>query len=232
MSNNVLDSLGSNLNADRFRTSFYKSDEMIQAFREVGLEYTNRMWDNQYEEFQRKTKRTPEKDRIKYICNLKRLVIPSVGNQKDETFIVYDLYEKAKDALGNDLRVYRSSLGCYHRPVVKREIRVNMETGEKEPVVVGVETLETCYSLPFTKENIAKLEKYIAPSTMFVIQKAITGRKIVVDRGFEHWKNGDTEELLRFGHKASDYEKQVLADEKQGKYQTYTPPINPGKYIT
>jgi hypothetical protein len=72
----VVDPLGSDKNIiDRFRTTFYKSEEMIQAFKEVGLEYTNRMWDNQYEEFQKKTRRTPEKDRIKYIANLKRLIV-------------------------------------------------------------------------------------------------------------------------------------------------------------
>ena len=45
----VVDSLGSDMLTDRFRTEFYKSDEMIQAFKEVGLTYTNRMWDNDYE---------------------------------------------------------------------------------------------------------------------------------------------------------------------------------------
>lgn len=223
----VVDSLGSNDKiVDRFRTSFYRSDEMIQAFRDVGLEYTNRMWDNQYEEFQKKTRKTPEKEREKWIGNLKRFVIPT--RDGEEQYIIHDMYEKAKDPLGNTLTTHRSGLGCYHKPIVKREIRVNMETGDKEPAVVGVESLETCYSIPFTKENIAKLEKYINSSTSFVIQKTTAGRRLVVDRGFEDWKSGNTEELLRFGHRASDYEKQVLADEKQGKYEHYKPPLNPG----
>jgi hypothetical protein len=225
----VMDPLGNDKSIiDRFRTTFYKSEEMVQAFHEVGLEYTNRMWDNQYEDFQKKTRKTPEKDRIKYIANLKRLIVPTIGGKGEDTYIVHDMYEIAKDALGNELHGHRSGLGCYHKPKVRREIRINMETGEKEPVVVGVDELETCYSIPFTKENIAKLEKYITYNTTFMIQTFGGGqRKIVVDT-FEHWKNGSDEELLRFGHKASDYEKQVLADEKQGKYQHYQPPVNPG----
>jgi hypothetical protein len=215
-----------NIIIDRFRTSFYKSDEMVQAFRDVGLEYTNRMWDNDYEQFQRKTRKTPEKEREKWIGNLKRFIIPT--HDGEEQYIIYDLNEKGKDPLGNILTAHRSNLGCYHKPIVKREIRVNMETGDKEPVVVGVETLETCYSIPFTKENISKIEKYVNSSTTFVIQKTTAGRRISLDRGFDDWKNGNTEELLRFGHKASDYEKQVLQNEKMGKYETYHPPVNPG----
>jgi hypothetical protein len=218
---------GGNKDTDRFRTTFYKSEEMIQAFKEVGIEYHNRMWDDDYERFQQKTKRTGEKDRIKYISNMKRLIIPVIGGrEKEQTYIVHDMYERAKDGLGNELTAYRSNLGCYHKPRVRREIRLNMETGDKEPVIVGVDSLDTCYSIPFTKESIASLEKYVVENTAFSIQKG-DGQTFTVDR-FEDWKNGSTEELLRFGHKASDYEKQVLADEKQGKYQHYTPPVNPG----
>jgi hypothetical protein len=38
-------------NIDNFRRSFFKSDEAIAAFKEVGIEYTNAMWDNDYEAF-------------------------------------------------------------------------------------------------------------------------------------------------------------------------------------
>jgi hypothetical protein len=54
MSANVVDTLGSNRDIDSFRTSFYRSPEMEQAFRDVGIEYKNRQWDTDYEEFQRK----------------------------------------------------------------------------------------------------------------------------------------------------------------------------------
>lgn len=215
-----------------FRRTFYKSDEAIAAFKEVGIKYENAMWDNHYENFQRKTKRTPEKDRLRAIHNLKRLVIPANSRDKERTIIVHDMWEEAYDALGNKLTTYRGGLGCYHKPRVKREYKLDMETGEKVPVIVGIEELETCYSIPFSKENIDKLAKYVTGNTTFLIQRMGGGsRKITVD-SFEDWKNGNVEEVLRFGHRASDYEKQVLADEKQGNYEHYKPPINPGKYIT
>jgi hypothetical protein len=217
-------------NIDQFRRSFYKSDEAIQAFKEVGITYTNAMWDNDYERFQQRSRKTPEKERIKSIGNLKRLVIPT--RDKEETYIVYDMHEEAKDALGNRLTAYRSGLGCYHSPIVRREIRLDMETGEKVPVVVGIDQLETKYSIPFTKENIAKhIEKYVTESTTFIIQKGTSGRRLIVNGGFEDWKNVSTEYLLRFGHAPSDYEKQVYADELQGKYEHYKPPISPGAHI-
>jgi hypothetical protein len=224
-----VDSLGSNKDIDSFRTTFYKSDEMIKAFNDVGIEYRNRMWDNDYEEFKRKTKRN-EKDTIKYIGNLKKIIIPAAaGTTKgDESYIVYDLYEKANDALGNELVSYRSNLGCYHVPKVKRQIKVN-DDGDKIPVVVGIDELLTKYSIPFCKDSISKLEKYVtAGSTSFTVQRMDGNRRKITVDNFEDWKNVESEYLLRFGHKPSDYEKQILADEKQGKYQHFAPPVNPG----
>jgi hypothetical protein len=222
------DSLGSNKDIDSFRTSFYKSDEMIQAFREVGIEYRNRQWDDDYEEFQRKTKRTPEKERIKSIRNLKRLIVPATATSKEESFIVHDMQEVAKDALGNELTAYRSNLGCFHKVKVKRQIKIDEETGDKIPVVIGIEELQTCYSIPFNKENISKIEKYITSNTAFTIQKLEgTHRRTTID-SFDDWKNVEPKYLVRFGHKPSDWEKTVFANELQGKYETYHPPANAG----
>jgi hypothetical protein len=48
------------------------------------------------------------------------------------------------------------------------------------------------------------------------------GMKIHVD-SFKDWRDGNPEELLRFGHIASPYERQRLADEKAGKIEQQTP---------
>jgi hypothetical protein len=37
-------------------------------------------------------------------------------------------------------------------------------------------------------------------------------------RSLNDWRNGKVEELLRFGYIATEYEKQILEDEKQGKF--------------
>jgi hypothetical protein len=202
---------------------------MIQAFKEVGIEYRNRMWDDKYDNFERKTKRTPEKDRIKFISNLKKLIIPDTisDSRTEEQYIIYDMNEKAKDSLGNELTANRSNIGCYHKPKVKREMKLNDE-GDKVPVVVGIDELETKYSIPFTKENIAKIEKYVNPYTQFSIQKMDGRRQRITVSTFEDWKNVENKYLLRFGHKPSDYEKTLYANELQGKYETYHPPVSAG----
>ena len=82
-----VDPLGSNKDIDSFRTAFYKSEEMIKAFEEAGITYKDRQWDLDYEEFLNKTKRTAEKDRIKSIGNMKRLIIP--GYRNGEGTILY-----------------------------------------------------------------------------------------------------------------------------------------------
>lgn len=165
------------------------SEESIKAFEELGMKYKNTMWDNQYEEFQRKTRKTPEKDRLRAIQNLKRLVIPETSRDKEQTVIIHDMREEANDALGNKLTAYRSGLGCYHKPRVRREYRLDMETGEKVPVIVGIEELETCYSMPFTKENIDKsIAKYVTADTTFVIERMSGGSRTIKVDSFEDWK--------------------------------------------
>ena len=61
--------------------------------------------------------------------------------------------------------------------------------------------------------------------TAYVIQKGHQkmGLHVYFD-SFHDWCNGNAEELLRFGHIASAYEKHVLADEKAGKIQRQLPP--------
>jgi hypothetical protein len=86
---------------------------------------------------------------------------------------------------------------------------------------------QTKYSIPFNKEEISKLEKYVTESTAFSIQK-LNGRRISVDN-FKDWCTIESKFLLRFGHAPSDYEKTIFAEEAQGKYQHYTPPVTPGK---
>lgn len=202
-----------------YRKTFFKSEEGVKAFQDVGLPYEDERWDLDYAEFLKKTRTTPEKDRVRVIQNLQRVVAPD-----GKEYLVYDLSEQAADALGNRLSTYRGSLGCYHKPIPKYAIEVNTETGEKEKVTKGVDQIEECYSIPFTKEAVQKVEKYITEKTQFILnRKKGSFRKITID-SLDDFKLGPIEHLSRFGHRASDYEKQILAEEKMGNYAHHKPP--------
>jgi hypothetical protein len=122
----------------------------------------------------------------------------------------------------------------YAIPIPKREIkaRVTEEEGFVQEIITTVESIETGYSIPFTQKNIDKLLiPHMDGNTSYSIQKMDykSGARFSI-RSLRDWRNGSVEELLRFGHIATDYEKQILEDEKQGKYVTYPPAGNTGQY--
>ena len=200
---------------------YFKSPEGEAAYKEIGLDYPTEMYDNWYAAFQKLTKNTKEKDYKIYIGQMKRFILKS-----GEEFLIHDMTEERQDPLGNIKRFYRGGIGKYGRPIPHYEIKVDPEQGyEKTKVVTGVDMVEDSYSIPFTAENIDKLTKYTDGSTSYSIQKEDfrTGITITID-DFTSWRDGNPIELLRFGHRASSYEKQVLEDEKIGKFIDHVTP--------
>jgi hypothetical protein len=109
----------------------------------------------------------------------------------------------------------------YAKPVPHREIkaRITEDEGLVQDIITTVESVDTGYSIPFTQKNIDKLLKYTDGNTAFSIQKMDykSGQRSTI-RSLNDWRNGKVEELLRFGYIATEYEKQILEDEKQGKF--------------
>lgn len=202
-----------------YRKTFFKSEEGIAAWKAVDLEYEDERWDLDYAEFLRKTQKTAEKDRMKRIQNMQRVV-----TKDGSEYLVYDLFEEAKDALGNNLTAYRHSLGCYHIPEGRYSVKVDIETGEKIKKFDGIANMNVGYSIPFTTEAVNKIQKYVTSDTQFVVRdKGHNDKKVTADN-LDELKLGTAEHLLRFGHRASDYEAQILAEEKQGNYTHHKPP--------
>lgn len=203
---------------DWFETSFnfYSSPEGIAEYKKIGMEYPKTLMDYWYKQFLRVTKNTKKEDYKIYIRNMKRVILSS-----GEEYIVHDMDETRYDGLHNRKVFHRGGIGLYAKPVPHREIkaRVSEDEGFVQDVITTVESVETGYSIPFNQKNIDKLIKYCDGNTAFIIQKMDyqSARKFTI-RSLNDWQNGSTEELLRFGHIASSYEQQILADEKQGKF--------------
>ena len=56
-----------------YRKAFFKSEEGIKAFADIGLPYKDEMWDKDYAEFLRKIQKTPEKDKVNRIQSVQRV---------------------------------------------------------------------------------------------------------------------------------------------------------------
>lgn len=141
-------------------------------------------------------------------------------------FILHDMSERKLDPLGNVKTFYRGNIGKYGKPIPHFEIKVNAEEGYvKEKYVSHIDMIEECYSIPFTQENIDKLQKYCDGNTAYSIQKQDyrAGMTFIIE-SLKDWREGKAEELLRFGHIASSFEKQILEDEKIGKFQSTPSP--------
>ena len=202
-----------------YRKTFFKSEEGIKAFQEIGLPYEDEMWDRDYAEFLRKTQKTPDKERVKSIQTVQRIIASD-----ENEYLVYDLREEGRDALGNPLSTYRHGIGCYHQPIVKYSVKVDIETGEKVKHFDGLSDMSTAFSIPFNSESVEKIKKYVVPTTQFIIRdKGHNDKKVSVDNVTELTLS-TAEHALRFGHRASDYEATILADEKQGNYTHHKPP--------
>ncbi len=200
---------------------FFKSKEGEAAYAELRVPYPEELYDAAYSKWTELTKRTKEKDIKRYIQSMKRYI-----TREGEEFLVYGESVTKQDPLGNEKSFYRGNIGKYGRPVPHYEIKVNAEEGyAKEKFVSHIDRVDDCYSIPFTKENVEPLHKYTDGNTAFVIQKEDfqSGRRLSI-ASYEDWIDGDVIELLRFGHRASSYEKQILADEKIGKYLDHVTP--------
>jgi hypothetical protein len=208
---------------------FFKSHEGVAEYEKIGVKYPRTMSDDWYARFLKLTRATKKEEQKQYIGQVKRLILSN-----GEEYIVHDVTETRYDALHNRKRFYRSNIGMYAKPIPHREIkaRVTEEDGFIQEIVTTVESIETGYSIHFTQKNIDKLiVPYTDGNTQYSIEKQDYKSGITISVAlFEDWRHGKYEELLRFGHRASEYERQILADEKQGKYVQYPPAGNTGQY--
>lgn len=209
------------------RFDFFKSPEGEAEYKKIGVPYPKTLADYWYMQFEKLTKFTKKEDHKIEIRQMKRFI-----TKEGKEYIIHDMTETKYDPIGNRKTFYRSGIGKYAKPVPRYEIEVIPEEGyAKRKKMVSWNECDTCYSIPFNDKNIDKLIKYCDGNTMYIISKQDyqSGRRFSI-RSMNDWRNGSVEELLRFGHIASDYEKQILADEKQGKYVTYPPAGNTGQY--
>ena len=202
---------------------FFKSPEGLAEYEKIGIKYPKTLPDDWYAKFLKVTRNTKKEDYKQYIPQMKRLILAN-----GEEYIVHSMIETRYDGLHNRKTFTRGGIGMYAIPIPHKEIkpRITEEEGLVQEIITTVESIDTGYSIPFNQKNIDKLLPFTDGNTQYSIQKKDfkSGSRFSI-RSLQDWRNGTVEELLRFGHIASDYEKQILEDERQGKFTHMgTPP--------
>lgn len=134
-------------------SGFFKCQEGINAYREIGREYDNTLDDIRYENILKTTRNSPHSNRNKKIV---RVMVRLIGDNGEE-YIKYDLYELLYDSIGAWHEVYEPNIGLYPIPVAQPKIEYG-PGGQVQEVVSGpIVRIDTGYSIPFTKENADKI---------------------------------------------------------------------------
>jgi hypothetical protein len=157
---------------------------------------------------------------------MKRLVLPAdyvggnVEKNSPKEYIICNMIERRKDALGNVKHHTHSDLGVYPIPIPNWVYKLGGEDEgyEKMRVVEGIERYDIGYSMPYTPENVDELAKLCRWNTSYSIERLNGGNRMKVD-SLKDFREGVAEELLVLNHIANSQERQYLADMKAGKLQ-------------
>lgn len=204
---------------------YWRSDEQIAAYKAIGRQHPDQVFDKNYDEFMMKTAKSP--------AELNQIIIHGVCRvltQSGEEFLTYGITERRFDGLGNEHSFFRSNIGMYHVPIPEYRLRKD-EFGYEEKYVHGIKGRRVAYSIPFDKKNAEKLRKQsfktekeaveaaaereklaeshkVVPSytgansipvTRYALHKAGQRGSMYID-SYSDWLTGDFETLWRFGH--------------------------------
>jgi phage pi2 protein 07 len=226
--------------------TYCKSKEGEAAYAKIGKQYPTTVFDQVYDNFLKKTAKSPVKENKTIIHRVIRLqtafTAPADADIADpeakeegtlKEFLIYDQQDVRKDPLGNELREYRTNLGRYPIPIPQFRLRKD-ENGYEEKYVHSLSDVRTGYSLLFTKKNVQDLHRKgcldrtsgvaVTPMnsngfTHYMVQKEGERNKTMV-RSYDEFVNGDFEELYRYGRIRTEAERSYEELSKYGRNLT------------
>jgi hypothetical protein len=227
------------MTANEHASWYYKSDEQVAAYKAIGLQHPDQVFDQNYNEFLMKTAKSPEELNQNIIHSMAR-----VQTETGEEKLVYQITERRFDGLGNEHNFFRSNLGMFYRPLPEYRMRKD-QFGYEEKYVHSVKGRRVQYSLPFNKKNVEKLrgnchteqemleaaekrEKLAEDSKMVVNTSAGSGGAttyVLKKNGFrgtmqivsyEDWLTGDFNTLWKYGKANPTKDEREKLDEYNG----------------
>jgi hypothetical protein len=135
---------------------FTKSEEGVKAYADVGMSYSDEVFDELYEKF---LKETSAKDLSKYTHHSTKevTVIKRVRTRDNKEFLVYSMIEYRLDKALNVKHFWRPNIGRYPIPKPIYET-TEMSFGEQKRKIVDISSIETGYSISFTKKNLDNIK--------------------------------------------------------------------------
>jgi hypothetical protein len=182
-------------------SGFIKSPEGVKEFEKLGLPYPSEFMEDYYEnEYFKDTKADVEL--VSKYGNghlpIEVLRITRKRLKDGREYIYYSATEYRVDKALNLKHWFKSGLGRY--PIVQgRYEMVHKDFGESERVLRDILSIDTGYSIPFSKENLDKIRDLgLNPEgkTTYSVE-APNGIRLSV-AAYDDLRNGDFDELVHF----------------------------------
>lgn len=196
-------------------TNYWKSQEGLKEYEKIEYPYPTSEWDKDYDLFVEKTKNSVDKQKIK-VGRITR-----IQGADNKEYLTYDETVTRFDGLGNSFKRFRENLGTYPIPQARREVTYDSNNNQQVKTV-GINNIETGYSIPFSKAKLDEIHKNAidnvaqrAGKTQYFVQK-VNAPPVTV-QSFEDLKEADFEELYKYGKKSFGWkeEKEHLKQEHE-----------------
>lgn len=190
-------------------TGYWKSDEGVKAYSDIGLSYPAEVLDIEYDKFKAMIANSPHNQKNKEtVTSIVRIL---ADDQKE--YLTYGCNETGYDALGNEREFFRGDLGKYPKPIPRYEMRIGPDMSQ-EKRVVEILRHDVGYSIPAGAGAADKLhksadEKKQQGATSYYVQRANASPIKVTN--FDAFKDGDFNELEKFGMTLDQWTEQQRA---------------------
>lgn len=203
-------------------TGYWKSEEGVKAYSEIGESYPTNVLDPEYDKFKAITKNSPHNQRAKEVITKMTRVLADDGKE----YLVYDCNEVGYDNLGNEREFFRGDLGMYPIPIARKELRMGPDMTQKE-VVAEIIRHDVGYSMPFSSSNVDKLHKNADDKkqrgrTQYLIQRMNGQTRSVTN--YDAFGKGEFIELEKFGMTLDQWKEQQKAITDLKKIAADAPP--------
>jgi hypothetical protein len=195
-------------------SGFTRSKEGEAEYKKLGLTYPEELFDRLYvEDF---LSNTIIEDLSKYTNHKPKevLSIKRIKSGEEREYIVYSITEYRLDEALNVKHWFLPNIGIYPipRPLYKTKIG---PFGKQEREVSEILSVDTGYSIPFTRKNMDKIKSLgmqIEGKISYLVQ--LPNGILISVQSFEALRDGVFEELVHWGRIPNAKERERWLDEK------------------
>ena len=173
---------------------FFKCQEGIDAYANVGKPYDDTLDDSRYDHILAVTRNSPHN--AKNIETV-RVMVREMADDGNE-YIKYDVHELRYDAIGAWHEVYKPNVGTYPIPITQPTMSMGENMTANEVTNGPIIRIDTGYLYPFNKENADKIHQKAndvsqRERTQYLVKRG-GGRRITC-QNYLLWRDSTFDEL-------------------------------------